>query len=312
MEQPTVAKFSAGSKALLSHVVSKVLPKLKLAPAGKRASVETTQTLSGGAAIVKGCDVGKTYYYGAAAVSQHITAERAKFLGTAPYYIPDSAEARARATIEEFGPSDRSLENAVAHFHHGDARILVLAPELFAEDRRRLSLDPRFATARSQASRASTSSASTRSGPWRRKMTTGRRPMGTGPTTSAAGATTRATRDATSERATTRATRDATSEICRTSSAHWLRLRSAGDPLPWTPRPPRARWRRRGRRRARWRRRGRRRLRPRTSAGGSTSRHGSATRSSRRASCRSTPALGGSPDTPPPGRMVYDIVGGAC
>ena len=132
---------------MLSHVVSKVLPKLKLAPAGKRASVETTQTLSGGAAIVKGCDVGKTYYYGAAAVSQHITAERAKFLGTAPYYIPDSAEARARATIEEFGPSDRSLENAVAHFHHGDARILVLAPELFAEDRRRLSLDPRFATA---------------------------------------------------------------------------------------------------------------------------------------------------------------------
>ena len=62
MEQPTAAKFSAGSKALLSHVVSKVLPKLKLAGAGKRASVETTQTLSGGAAIVKGCDVGTTYY----------------------------------------------------------------------------------------------------------------------------------------------------------------------------------------------------------------------------------------------------------
>jgi hypothetical protein len=145
MDQPNVAKCSAGSKALLSRLASKVFPKLKLAPVGKRASVETAPTLDGGAAIVKGCDVGTTYHFGAAAPSKQLAAERAKFAGgTAPYYYPDSAEARARASVEEFGASDATLEKAVAEFHHGDARILVLAPELFAEDRRRLSLDPRF------------------------------------------------------------------------------------------------------------------------------------------------------------------------
>ena len=106
MDQPNVAKFSAGSKALLSWAASKVFPKLRLATVGQRAAVEVAPTLCGGAARVKGCDVGTTYHFGAAAPSKQLAAERAKFAGgTAPYYYPDSAEARARATVEEFGAS---------------------------------------------------------------------------------------------------------------------------------------------------------------------------------------------------------------